>query len=106
MRLASAVLLFAFWQVEASSHGADVRFVQVSKTVAYVQNGAAAPVTHTNAYEFRARVDLSRQDSMGTVSVKWPAPSNVTRALSNMVTYWEYSQRFSLSDTMNFTHPN
>src|SRR5215217_7832049 len=106
MRLAATLGILLLWHVSACTHAADARFVQVGKSVWYSQTGTGAPVLQANAYQFRARVDATKTDSIGAVSLRWPSPPGTTRPLSNAVTFWEFSQRFATMETMNLGAPN
>jgi hypothetical protein len=106
MRLASALIPAILAHAIVHIRAVDVRLVQVTKSVKYLQSGTGAAVLQPTPCEFRARVDLTRQDSVNSVSVKWPAPVNATRSLTNYNTHWEYTQRYTLSDAMNLANPN
>jgi hypothetical protein len=106
MRLAATLRILLPWLVCVCTQAADARFVQVGKGVWYTQTGTGAPVLQANGYQVRARVDATKADAIGAVSLKWPSPIGNTRSLSNEVTFWEFSQRFSTMEAMNFAAPN
>ena len=89
MRLAATVSILLLLLIPARAPAADARFVQVGKTVWYTQSGAGSPTNQINAYQFRARVDATKADAIGADSLK-PPSTLTTRALSNLVTYWEF----------------
>ncbi len=105
MRLAATLGTLLLCSAPARTDAVDARFVQVGKSVWYTQNGTGAPVLQASPYLFRTRVDATKADDIGAATLRWPSPTT-TRALSNGVTYWEYSQRFSTIDAMNLAAPN
>src|ERR1051325_10506881 len=101
--LLSLVLLVGAYRARA----ADTRFVQVRKTVSYLQTSDSIPVIQSvNPYEFRARVDTATAQSVSAVSLKWPPPSNATRTLTNFQSYWEFAQQYATPESLNLANPN
>src|SRR4051812_42308594 len=89
---------------ENSLHAADVKFIQVGKAAYYTQTGTGAPILLTDSpYEFKARVDLTRTQSVGSATLKWASPINTSRLLTNYGGYLEFSQRYALQDLLNFS---
>src|SRR5690349_20633707 len=106
MRRKLAFFVVALWQVTAALEGKDATFVQIAKTVSYVQTGTSAPVQQIDGFSFVARVDLADPPQISSVSMKWPPPTSATRSLSNLISYWEFSQTYPSSQTLNLAHPN
>ncbi|HTG44514.1 MAG TPA: hypothetical protein VK633_08280 [Verrucomicrobiae bacterium] len=98
------VLLAASRQIGVA---ADVRFIEVNKSVAYVQNGSGSPLLQTVLpYRFGVEVELTRTQGLSSAALKWPHPVNVVRNLTNYLTFWEFSQDFPSSESLNLAHPN
>lgn len=93
--------------IAMQAFASDARFVEVRKLVVHRQTAPAAPpVQDATEFQFRARIDLTRTGSVSSASVKWPGVGGATRALTNYLTYVEFSQTFPNLSAMNLTHPN
>jgi hypothetical protein len=101
------ILLILAGPAAFATFGADVKFIEIGKSIFYTQTASAPPLLQAgSAFEFKARIDLNRTQSVSSATLKLPFSSGATQALTNYGSYLELSQRYSSQPSMNFAFPN